>query len=310
MPDTDNLRGRSLVFPILVILIGGLFLYRNFVPNFEPWPVIWKFWPLLLILVGLGHMWDAIQASKGAPRRGVSIGSTVGVLLFVLVLVLLMWRGHAFTNNRKMVDHVSESRDLGSATTLHAEITMPEGQLNLSGGTSRAIEADFDYKAGWSRPTVDYHVSDGKGELEISQDNRGPALGPEDNTWHIRVNDTVPVDLEVAMGAAQGNLDLREVNLKGLVVKAGVGQVKVDLTGRRSEDLNVGIHGGVGQAVVRLPKNIGVIVEAHGGIGAVTTHGLKKQDEKYMNDAYQKSPHTMHVNVDGGIGNIDLTVEP
>jgi uncharacterized protein DUF2154/cell wall-active antibiotic response 4TMS protein YvqF len=309
MPDSDNMRARSLVFPILVILVGGLFLYRNFVPSFEPWPVIWKFWPLLLILVGLGHMFDAIQASKGSPRRGISIGSTVGVLLFVLVIVMLMWRGHAFTSNRA-VDHVSEARELGGADSLHASITMPEGQLNLSGGTGRALDAEFDYKAGWSRPRVDYHVSDKKGVLEVSQENRGPALGPEDNTWHVRLNDSVPVDLEVAMGAAQGNLDLREVNLKELVVKAGVGQVKVDLTGKRSADVSAGIHGGVGQAVVRLPKNIGVIVEAHGGIGAVTTHGLKKDGDMYINDAYKKSPHTLTVNVDGGIGNIDLTVEP
>lgn len=309
MPDSDNMRARSLVFPILVILIGGVFLYRNFVPSFEPWPVIWKFWPLLLILVGLGHMWDAVQASKGSPRRGISLGSTVGVLLFVAVMVILMWRGNAFTSNR-MVDHVTESRDLGAANSLRAVITIPEGQLNLSGGTNRALDADFDYKAGWSRPTVDYRVSENKGDLEISQENRGPALGPEDNTWHVRLNDTVPVDLEVAMGAAQANLDLREISLKGLVVKAGVGQVNVDLTGKRSTDLSVGIHGGVGQAAIRLPKNVGVIVAAHGGIGAITTHGLKKQDDKYVNDAYQKTPHTLTVTVDGGIGNIDLTVEP
>lgn len=313
MPENDALRSRSLVFPILLVSIGALFLYRTWQPAFEPWPVIRTYWPLILIFVGLGKMWDSFQGAKQA-RSGVSIGSTIGVLLFVGVIVVLLWHGHAFTSERNRyansVDHVSETRELGGATSLNAVITLPAGELNVSGGTGHAVDADFEYKAAWSRPQVDYHVSDKVGDLEISQDNRGPALGPEDNTWRLHLNNSVPVDLQVKMGAAQGNLKLREINLKQLRIEIGVGQVNVDLTGERSADANVEIHGGIGQAAIRLPKNVGVVVEAHGGIGAVTTHGLKKDGEKYINDAHGKSPHTMTISVNGGIGNIDLTVEP
>jgi len=74
--------------------------------------------------------------------------------------------------------------------------------------------------------------------------------------------------------------------------------------------MDVTIHGGVGQAIHRLPKSIGVAVNASGGIGAIT-HGRPAQEYgQYVNDAYGKTPHTMHVEVNGGIGNIDLSVEP
>jgi len=65
-------------------------------------------------------------------------------------------------------------------------------------------------------------------------------------------------------------LKLREVNLKQLRVEIGVGQVNVDLTGDRKADLNVEIHAASAQANIRLPKNVGVTVDAKGGIGAVT----------------------------------------
>lgn len=313
MPENDALRSRSLVFPILLICVGALFLYRTWQPAFEPWPVIRTYWPLILIFVGLGKMWDSFRAAKES-RSGVSIGSTIGVLLFVVVIVVLLWHGHAFTNQEgrfaTTIDHVSETRDLEGAKRLNAAITMPAGQLNLSGGTSRAVDADFEYKAAWSRPRMDYHVSGDTADLDISQDNRGPALGPEDNTWRVHLNNSVPVELQVKMGAAQGNLKFREINLKELRIEIGVGQVNVDLTGDRSVDANIEIHGGIGQAVIRLPKNVGVVVEAHGGIGAITTHGLKKEEDKYVNEAYRKSPHTLNVTANGGIGNIDLSVEP
>jgi len=313
MPDNGGLRSWSLVFPILLIAIGGIFLYRTWQPAFQPWPVLRTYWPLILIFVGLGKMWDASQDAKESRKAGVSIGSTIGVLLFVVVIVVLLWRGHGFADRARAgryLDHVSEVRELEGATALNAVIEMPAGELNLSGGTSRAVESDFDYSAAWSRPRLDYHVSSGTGDLSISQDNHGPSLGPEDNTWWLHLNNHLPVDLQVKMGLGQGNLRLRDVNLKGLRIEVGAGQVNLDISGDRAADLDVTIHGGVGQAVIRLPRNIGVVVNASGGIGAVTTHGLRKEDAQYVNDAYGKSPHTVHLEAAGGIGNIDLSVEP
>jgi hypothetical protein len=312
MPENDSMRSRSVVFPVILVAIGSIFLLRNWHPAFEPWPVIKIYWPLILVFVGLGKMWDAFQGAR-QTRSGVSIGSTVGVLLFVLVIVVLFWRGNAFSHNGRYgpaVDHISEVRDLENATSLNAVIEMPAGELNVSGGTSHAVDSEFDYSAAWSRPRIDYHVSGNSADLDISQDNHGPTFGPDDNTWRVHLNNSVPIDLHVKMGAARGNLKFREINLKQLRVDIGVGQVNVDLTGDRKADLDVEIHGGIGQANIRLPKNVAVTVDAKGGIGAVTTHGLTKVDGNYVNASFGHSPHTIHVLAEGGIGNIDLTVEP
>lgn len=313
MQDNDSRRSRSLVFPIILVLVGGIFLYRTFVPNFQPLPVLWKWWPLILVLVGFGKMWDATQGARGAGKSNAYIGSTIGVLIFVVVLVVLLWRNPSFTmygRHGRELDHITEVRDLQGVTALNAIVEMPAGELNLSGGTSHAVEGEFDYSSAWARPQIDYSVSGKSADLHINQDNHGPSLGPEDNTWWVRLNDSVPLELQVKMGAGQGNLKFHDLNLKQLRVDIGAGQMNVDLTGERSADLDVEIHGGVGQARIRLPKNVGVTVDAKGGIGAVTTHGLKKEDGNYVNEAFGHSPHTIHLQVAGGIGNIDLTVEP
>jgi hypothetical protein len=66
----------------------------------------------------------------------------------------------------------------------------------------------------------------------------------------------------------------------------------------------------VGEANIRLPKNIGVIVHASGGLGTIGAHGLKHDGDEYTNEFYGKSPVTIHLKVAGGVGRIVLTQEP
>ncbi|HXP23944.1 MAG TPA: hypothetical protein VN807_07365, partial [Candidatus Sulfotelmatobacter sp.] len=75
-------------------------------------------------------------------------------------------------------------------------------------------------------------------------------------------------------------------------------------------DLQAIIQGGVGEAIVHLPKNVGVVATVHGGLGSIDVHGLK-QDEggQYVNAAYGKSPSTLRLTVEGGIGHIKLEQE-
>jgi hypothetical protein len=61
---------------------------------------------------------------------------------------------------------------------------------------------------------------------------------------------------------------------------------------------------------IRLPKNVGVTAHASGGIGAVRAEGLHEDGREYTNDAYGKTPHKITVDVEGGIGEIELVEEP
>jgi hypothetical protein len=47
-------------------------------------------------------------------------------------------------------------------------------------------------------------------------------------------------------------------------------------------------------------------VNAEGGIGAVNAHGLKRDGDAYVNDAYGKSPTTIDMTIHGGVGEINL----
>jgi hypothetical protein len=305
----------QLIVPIILIVLGALFLYANYQPSFAPWPIIRTYWPLILIFFGLGKMWDATHRAKNgdpnAPRR-TSVGGTIAIVAIVLVLFALFWRGRVFSRDGRSSStrHEVRSVELQNAKTVDASLQSSSGEVIVSGGSSRLLDADFSYGDSYSSPRVEYAVDSGVGHLNIIQDDQTAHFMGSHNTWNLRLSNEVPLELKVEMGAGEGRFHLRDVPLTNFTLEMGAGHVDVDLTGERKKDLDADIEGGVGQATIRLPRNVGVIVQASGGIGAVNARGLKHDGNDYVNDAYGKTPATIHLKVEGGVGEIELLEEP
>jgi predicted membrane protein len=172
------------------------------------------------------------------------------------------------------------------------------------------MEADFAYNVADWRPEVDYDLRGATGELLVEQgDDGGVHLGGDArNEWEVRLNDEVPVDLTVEMGAGESNLDLDSLALTGLDLQMGAGQTTVDLTGDYAEDLDASIQGGVGEATVLLPSQVGVRVDAEGGLGKISAEGLRMEGDSYVNDAYDDADVTLQLDIQGGVGQINLEV--
>jgi len=322
MAQDDQQRRTSLVVPILLIALGALFLFRTWHPGFEPYHVLRTYWPLILVLVGLGKIWDSSRHRAAAQTSaGVALGSTLGVVAFVLVLVILLGHyqksrfrgsvsGDSDSDREEFRSHTDEVLELQGAHSVFADLKLGAGQLNISGGSGHLLNSRFTFSRKWDSPKVDYNVVDGKGRLEISQDQRsGVPFGGADNTWDLIFSNEVPLELHVEMGAGQGNFKLRDMDVTDLQLKMGAGQVELDLTGPRKSDLNVEIKGGVGQATIRLPRDVGFSAHASGGLGSISADGLQKDGNEYRNDAYGKTPHKIRLDVEGGIGEIELLEE-
>jgi len=313
MTQDGNPRRTSLVFPIILIAIGGMFLLQKWSPAFEPWSILRTYWPLILIFIGLGKIWDNVQRSRNPNQPpGISLGATFGAVAFVLVIGMLIWHGRGFSHRQGGIfgtKHTTKIVEPQRAKSAHAKLEMSAGQLTINGGSANLLEADFNYSDSYDEPRVEYSVADGVGQLSVSQDSRSVHIGHSENDWSLHFSKDLPLELKIDMGAGQGNLHLRDIPLTRLDLNIGAGQVDVDLTGDRKTDLTADIEGGVGQANIRLPKNVGVIVHASGGIGSIESHGLKHEGDTYTNDAYGKTPATIRLKVEGGIGQIVLSQE-
>ena len=194
--------------------------------------------------------------------------------------------------------------------SVSANLKMGAGELNVTGGADALMEGEFSYNVSDWKPKVNYDVSGDKGELSVEQGSgEGVRLGGDArNEWDLRLNDEVPTKLRVEMGAGESDLDLDSLTLTGLDLQMGAGQTTVDLTGDYDRDFDASIEGGVGEATVLVPSEVGVRVRAEGGLGKINAEGFQREGEAYVNDAYGDSEVTLDVDVRGGVGQINLEV--
>ena len=197
-----------------------------------------------------------------------------------------------------------------NAQSVRAHLKIGAGELNVSGGADALMEAEFAYNVADWKPDVSYDVSGDTGELSVEQGS-GQDVRPSGNArneWDVLFSDEMPTDLRVQMGAGESSLDLDSLTLTGLDLQMGAGKTTVDLTGDYTSDFDASIQGGVGEATVMLPGEVGVRARAEGGLGNINAKGLKKEGDSYVNEAYGSSDVTLEIDVQGGVGQINLEV--
>ena len=126
------------------------------------------------------------------------------------------------------------------------------------------------------------------------------------NTWRVKLNNQLPVDLTADLGAGDATLDLGALNLTRVQVTIGAGELKLDLRGDPKRDYDVNVRGGVGQEPIYLPKDVAISASAAGGIGGVSVEGLEKRDGVWINPDRPTAPVTVHVDAQRRVGEIRL----
>jgi len=203
----------------------------------------------------------------------------------------------------------TKSVELGDAKSVYAKINIGAGNLKVTGGAEKLLEADFTYNVAKLKPEVEFT----DGTLVVKHPDARGYRSPQDikdfrNEWNLRLNNDVPMDLSLEMGAGTSDLQLAGLSLIGLDIMLGAGKSTVDLSGGWTRDLDLTINAGAANITVRLPKDIGVRVEV-AAMGRIEASGLKQDGYVYTNEAYGTSEVTLHITIEAGIGQINLQAE-
>jgi hypothetical protein len=201
----------------------------------------------------------------------------------------------------------AQSVKLGQAKSVSVELSMGAGVLNVKGDATDLMQGTFTYNVSAWKPKISYSESDSRGKLTIEQPGGPHSQGGDTTyTWDVQLNNKVPIELHVELGAGRSDLELGDLSLTRLHVEMGAGESIVDLAVNWKHDVDAHIEGGVGRATIRLPRSVGVRATVEGGLGSVSAPDFKKQGEAFVNEEFGKSPVTVNVKVEGGIGKVVL----
>lgn len=258
-------------------------------------------------------LWLTLQYLKALLMKG-SVARTAPIKLTLAALVvgsiIFMPTSGCDTGSSPVGTSRTErqSVELEGATAVAVSIDMATGKLILADGSSKLMDATFQYNIESWKPQVSYEVSNSEGKLSIIQpvDRANMPAVPAATVydWDLRLGADIPVSLDARLGDGEATLSLATITLKDLEMVLGAGPVEADISGDYLDDLDVRIMAGTGNLTLRLPTRVATRVTINGNLGKVTAANLTKDGNTYTNNA--QSPQSLNVTIESGLGEILL----
>ncbi len=207
------------------------------------------------------------------------------------------------------IEHEHRVVELDKSELTRVHLAMGSGELEVKGGATELLEADFDYNVPAWKPSIAHHANATQSDLEISQGTGTTLFGKTENRWQLVLNDAMPMGVTAHFGAGRARMKLGSLNLRNVELHMGAGEVEMDLRGNPVKSYRAEIHGGVGSATVYLPASVGISATASGGIGDINVRGLEKRNGRWINPRAGSALVTIELDVRGGVGEIRIVAE-
>lgn len=290
---------RHLVLPILLIVAGVLLLLDQMGVWQVPWLTLARFWPALLVLIGL-------EMVLGRTRAG-----SIVVLVLVAGSVAL---GAAYWAPRLEAPSSAQSRHLShplgslDKATILLQFAVGEVEVSALHATSESLyEADVRYDPARTELKAELTGSgdDTRASLRSTQMGIAWAPGLPVDHWEVSLSPRLPLRLEVQGGVGESHLDLTGLRLSRLEAKLGVGEATLVLSEIGPYQANIDC--GVGQLTVLVPDGVEARLHVNTGLGAVNVGPRFRRDgDVYVTEGYEANADALEIDIDGGVGQLTV----
>ena len=280
---------RSLFWPLVLIGIGVVALLGTMgVFSREHFAVLFRLWPVLLILIGLDVMFG---------RRSPAIGALIGVGAVALVIGLMLAGPSQGWGDAAEVKTERFSEPIGEATSARVSLDLSSGPTEITAlsDSHDLIDAELSYSGDIkfeAQGDRDKSISLGETDANVFFwfDWFGDGDDDGELRWDIGLSPQVPLDLAVDAGSGSVELDLRELQLMGLNLDVGSGSIdgrlpalerrydvrvdggsgtcNLDIAGGSDIELNFDVGSGSFNVEIGAEANVNIRID--GGSGKLT----------------------------------------
>jgi hypothetical protein len=308
-------RAGAIVAATWLIGLGLVFLIRD--------AAGWSWgeaWPLFVILVGVGSGVSEVGWERRRPANpwtltgpivligiGVvfllgttgSLGMGVGDLIArwwpVGLLVLGAWfLVGAFWPSAASQEHLTLPVTGSSASV---RIRFGAGDLHV-GRSPAGTLVDGTFEGG-----VVHRLRAG-GELQLEPDSaRGWSWVDRPLDWRVGLTGEVPLDLRLETGAARGEIDLADLQVRSLRLQTGASQTRVRLP-RAAGLTRVSAEAGAAEVVFTVPAGVAASIRSRVALGStsVDTARFPRTGGGYESPDYATATNRVEIDLQGGVG--------
>jgi hypothetical protein len=298
-------RRTGFVGAVVLIGLGTVFLLGNLgYLMIGSWEIIWRFWPVLLLALGL----DLIIGRRSAwsALAGVALGVLlIGAIIYISVI-------QPFTTTPG--DAYSFTQDLTGAKRAEIFLEPVIGRMEVSSGAEgqTLVQGKLNLTGLESRQE-NYSVEGGTGTFRLG--SSGTYMGPwpffgsnSQPGWSIQLNSIVPLTLNSELVIGDHLLDLRGLTLEELDASTVIGRTVLSLP--QGGEWSGKLDQVIGMLVVRVPKgaSVRIVTEALsvGGLPA----GYRRDGNEILSPAALEGGADITLRVELPLGTIYVEEMP
>lgn len=299
-------RRTPLLGPLLLIGVGVVFLLINLgVLSEDAWGQLFQLWPLLLIAFGLDLL---------IGRRNPVLSIVIVVLVIGGGAALIYANGGWWSGK---VLSTTWDADKGTATSANVELSMGVARLNIdaiTSETSKVLMSALDYYE--NQPAPEHSTSSEGDTVKVLISQRTNNIsgwpffsGSKGLNWDVHLNKQIPTKLTLNSGTGTTDLDLEQLKVTDLTLRAGTGSITVVFPSSAGST-NAVINGGVGSLDLAIPSGVEAHIVVNTGIGGVDVNSrfASKGDHVYESSGYSKEPkNKLDLEVHAGVGGINIS---
>ena len=315
------MKTEKVIWGMILIFIGAVFLLNNFGVIDFYWGSVWRFWPIIFILIGANMLFS---------RLGNSTGAILSVVLTLSALLFLGYQGTRPNDSRlgrswfRFDNHDRESRTSDetswSSTNTFTEVYVPNttrAELNIKGGatsyklddtTSNLFDAEVKQNSG--RYTLEKTTRDSVEVLNFRMRGNKKKWNMDDmdgNEVRIELNKNPVWDINLEVGAGETNFDLSSFKIRSVQLQGGAASFNVKLPEPESTT-RVDVETGVAEVNVRVPQAAACRITVESGLSSKDFTGFeKKADGSYETSNYNSAAKKIDIHLKGGLSSFKVS---
>ncbi len=295
-------RRPSVIGPLILITVGVLFLLANMgMLPFSFWELAVRFWPILLVLIGLEIIFGRT-----------TLGALVILVLWIAIVGGVIWIAYAQGGGILPVAAAASedvSQSLGDIKTATIDLSVGFSSTtvkSLGSDSGELIGGTFRHGEG-TRVVKTYNVVGSDGRLALKEEGTNFILGGMSSSrWDLGLNPGLPIVLRVNGGVGSANLDLSGLNISSLNLDTGVGSLNVTMPA--SGSVSARVNGGLGSTNIRIPPGVSARLSINAGLGGIHVDESRfpKFGDVYQSADFASATNKVDVDIDGGMGGMNI----
>jgi len=287
------------IWGIFLLFLGIVFLLQTLdVLRWGLWGTLWRFWPVLIIIIGLGILLRRYNAWLVSLLVLAVLGACLGIAI---------WQyGPSLSSGMVTKDY---SEPLGDIERAQIEIDFSAGSITIGSlppGSPNFVEATSEVRNSRKIMSVDFYQQDGEGKLYLSTVNQR-FWGEPGIRWEVNFTRNIPLAINIKSAASNMELDLSELKVTELRLDVDAGNYNVTAPSTAGTS-DIEIEANAANIEVTIPDGVAakIQVDTNLSILDVDKSRFPQQGDYYMSQNFVSAENQVELEIDCDVGRVQV----